>query len=58
MERANGASSTRRAGDCTLALPSFGVYWIGEDLILLGMADPDTGVETVMGHRLDRRGRT
>ena len=41
----------------TVDLPSFGIYWIGEDFILLGMADPDTGLESVMGHRLNRRGR-
>ena len=32
-------------------------YWIGENFILSGRGDPDTGVLTIEGYRLDRRGR-
>ena len=32
-------------------------YWIAEDLILGGRSDPDIGVLTIEGLRLDRRGR-
>lgn len=41
----------------TVELPPGGIHWIGEDFILLGKSDPDTHLESVMGHRLNRRGR-
>lgn len=39
----------------SLEIPSLGIYWVGEDLILGGDVDYDTGVRTVTGYRLDRR---
>jgi hypothetical protein len=39
-------------------MPTRGVYWIGEDLILGQFRDGDTGVQTVEGYRLNRHGRS
>ncbi len=41
----------------TLELPSAGIFWVGEDFILGGQVDFDTGLQTVERYRLDRRGR-
>ena len=41
----------------TIELPSAGIFWVGEDFILGGQVDFDTGLQTVERYRLDRRGR-
>ncbi|MDE2874828.1 MAG: 6-bladed beta-propeller [Gemmatimonadota bacterium] len=41
----------------TIPLPFEGIYWVGEDFILGGQVDFDTGLQTVERYRLDRRGR-
>lgn len=41
----------------TVELPPGGIAWIGEDFILLVKADLETHLESVTGHRLNRRGR-
>ena len=40
-----------------IELPSAGIFWVGEDFILGGQVDFDTGLQTVERYRLDRRGR-
>lgn len=40
-----------------IRMPSAGIFWIGEDFILGGQVDFDTGLQTVKRYRLDRRGR-
>ncbi|MCY4571830.1 MAG: hypothetical protein OXF01_03430 [Gemmatimonadetes bacterium] len=42
----------------TIALPDFGVSWIGDDAILGSRSDIDTGIQTVERYRLNRRGRS
>lgn len=39
----------------TIPLPSAGIFWVGEDFILGGQVDFDTGLQTVERYRLDRR---
>ena len=41
----------------TVSLPGAGIFWVGEDFILGGHVDFDTGLQTVERYRLDRRGR-
>lgn len=41
----------------TIELPSAGIFWVGEDFILGGQVDFDTGLQTVERYRLDRRGK-
>lgn len=41
----------------TIPLPGQGIFWVGEDFILGGQVDFDTGLQTVERYRLDRRGR-
>ena len=41
-----------------LVVPMLGVYWIGEDFILGGHIDVETGMQTVERYRLNRRGRS
>ena len=41
----------------TVSLPGAGIFWVGEDFILGGQVDYDTGLQTVERYRLDRRGR-
>ena len=41
----------------TVSLPGAGIFWVGEDFILGGQVDLDTGLQTVERYRLDRRGR-
>lgn len=41
----------------SIPLPGDGIYWVGEDFILGGQVDFDTGLQTVERYRLDRRGR-
>lgn len=38
----------------TLETPGGRTLWVGDDLVILRRTDPDTGVETVEGHRLER----
>jgi hypothetical protein len=40
-----------------IELPSAGIFWVGEDFILGGQVDFDTGLQTVERYRLDRRAR-
>ena len=42
----------------TLVVPMLGVYWIGEDFILGGHINVETGVQTVERYRLNRCGRS
>ncbi len=41
----------------TVHVPAPGTFWIGEDFILAHRVNHETGVESVEGYRLDRRGR-
>ena len=41
----------------TLVVPSLGIYWVGEDIVLGADVDYVTGVRKVTGFRLDRRGK-
>ena len=40
----------------TLDTPRGRTLWVGEDLLILRRTHPDTGVETVVGYRLERGG--
>ncbi len=42
----------------TLGIPQGSIEWIGKDLILGVQRDLDSGVEAVVGYRLNRRGRS
>ena len=42
----------------TLVVPMLAVYWIGEDFILGGHINVETGAQTVERYRLNRRGRS
>ena len=38
----------------TLETPDGRTLWVGDDLVIRRRTDPDTGVESVEGHRLER----